>query len=57
MNSPQGGGQKMDSHEHYFISEFADLIGETPSVLRRWEKEGVLIPSHRDEKGHRTRKS
>jgi very-short-patch-repair endonuclease len=43
----------MDSHEYYFIGEFADLIGVTPSVLIRWEREGKLTPSYRDEKGYR----
>lgn len=35
------------------ISEAANLIGVTPATLRRWEREGKLVPDHRTLGNHR----
>lgn len=37
----------------YKIGEFAEMIGVNQTTLRRWEKEGYLIPHHRSPTGYR----
>lgn len=37
----------------YKISEFAKLVGVTPTTLREWERRGWLLPHHRSPSGYR----
>lgn len=39
--------------EFFSVQEFADKIGVHANTLRRWEKEGKLLPHHKTVGGHR----
>ena len=37
----------------YSVGEFSRLVGVHPNTLRRWEREGRLLPHHRTIGGQR----
>ena len=35
------------------IREFSDLVGLSPTTVRKYEEEGILLPHHKSIKGQR----
>ena len=38
---------------YYSIRRFSEIIDVAPCTLRKWEKEGKLLPHHKTKGGHR----
>lgn len=43
----------LQDDQYLTISEFGKLIGVHPATLRRWHKDGTLLPHHLTPKGAR----
>lgn len=44
---------KKEFNEFYSTQEFASAIGVHKNTVIRWDKEGRLIPHHKDRHGYR----
>ncbi|MBD3950135.1 IS607 family transposase [Tuanshanicoccus lijuaniae] len=43
----------MDKKQYLIIGEAADYIGKSPHTLRKWDKDGTLVPEHKTDYGTR----
>ena len=43
----------MQSPEHYTIAQVADILGISKETLRRWDKNGTLVPQRQTDNNYR----
>ena len=43
----------MQSPEHYTIAQVADILGISKETLRRWDKNGTLVPQRQCDNNYR----